>query len=395
MHSVMILPRLTAGLLVLTAASCGGSSPQPVDDAAPGPGPVPAVATAAPAAVEARDSWLESDRAEHDFGLVHPDSLQETRFQLTAAGTDDLIVDKVVRSCGCTMGELFVVEEGENVPVELGKAYPPGTEFELLATLNTSEKLGVQKQSVRVMLAGRDVPEAYYINAEIKPFLLTEPKMLTFGKVSTLEGAEGEVTVRTESGEPFLLSCNRELLHDAIDVAFTPIDPDEDGRAASWTMKVRVAKGAPKGTLTPRISLVTDIVNEEAVAKDEPMMHRWQFSAKAEVTGVLDVLPDRVSFGTVPMGGAAVRRFVVRCKDPEFAMTNLRLRMENASPGFEEALQVEATEVEPGVAWQIDARLAGMTRPGPFQGTMAIYVDHPFEEFVTVSFRGAVAAPGN
>jgi len=124
-------------------------------------------------------------------------------------------------------------------------------------------------------------------------------------------------------------------------------------------------------------------------------MHRWPFSVKAEVDGVIDVLPDRVSFGTVPLGGAAVRRFVVRCKDPDFALSNLRIRMENASPGFEEALQVEATEVEPGVAWQIDARLADLTRPGPFQGTMAIYVDHPYEEFVTVSFRGAVAAPGN
>ena len=388
----MILPRSILLSFSIALVACGGSETEPSPPETTSEAPAPAVAAA-----PELEAWFEADREEHDFGEVHPDSLQETSFQLVAAGTDDLVVDKVVRSCGCTMGELFVLpEEGEREPVELGTSYAPGTKFELVAKLNTSEKLGVQKQSVRVLLRGRSQPETYWIHADIVPFLIAEPKLLTFGKVSTLEGAQRDMTVRALNGEPFGLSCDRELLAAGIDVELSPIDPGEDGRAESWKVVVHVVKGAPEGELVAKIDLETDVVNTSAVQKnDKSITHHWPYSVKAEVDGVIDVLPDRVSFGTVPVGSEAVRRFVVRCKDPEFNMSTLSMRMENSSPELEQALTFEANEIEPGAAWQVDVRLAGLTRPGPFQGTLAIYVEHPYEERVTVSFRGAVPAPGN
>ena len=181
---------LCMALPLFTAAGCSEStpSPAPAADAAPS-------TESAPQAE--RTSWFDFDRERHDFGDVYQAAVRHTRFDLVAAGSEPTIVTALKRSCGCTEGELFVLEDsGAESPVQLDHPYAPGTEFRLLASLNSKGRQGTQEQRVHIVTQG-NITTSFILDAEIVTFLELDPPSLQLPDGSSLGGLESEL-VRQE-----------------------------------------------------------------------------------------------------------------------------------------------------------------------------------------------------
>ncbi len=350
-----------------------------------------ATAEATPAPV--RDSWFEFDTNTHDFGDVYASAKRETTFALVAAGTEDLIVGEVQRSCGCTEGQLFVLAEGgARSPFEPGKAYAPGTRFELDASLNTRGRQGEQLQRVHLRIEGRPEPQSFELHAFIVTFLEFDPFEIV--GATTLEGARGEFVVKSRGGEHFVLDALREVLPEELDLVFTPIEPDAGGRSDRWTLAFTIAPGVPKGPYKSKVILKTDVVNTEAepLPDGSELVHMGELWVRTEFLGVFDIRPERLSFGRLAPGQGVTKKVVVRSRDAAFDMQDVEVAVfEKNGQGFhahQDAFQVKAEPIDPGKAWEVEIKVADFPVAGNFDGILGIRTNHRFEPEIAIQFIG-------
>lgn len=74
----------------------------------------------------------------HDFGAVHQGEIVACTFTLTNAGTDELVIQDVIASCGCT------VVNYQHTPVS------PGKEAQIQVEFDTSGRKGMQYKRILV-----------------------------------------------------------------------------------------------------------------------------------------------------------------------------------------------------------------------------------------------------
>jgi len=398
-----LLPALACLALAASLPGCSGEDPTPTEaspaaaadpHAGHGHGDEPAYEG------PERDAWLEADVDSHDFGVVYPMSVHSTSFDLVAAGTEELEIHEIMRSCGCTKGELFVVgDDGSLTEAEPGVPYAPGTRFELQAELNTKGKQGQQAQTVRISMAEREEMAVFTLNAMIEPFLVADPPHMVLDAVSTLDGEHAEARVESRGGELFRLSHKEGYLPDEIELDFTPIEPDEDGRASAWTLSVDILPGLPRGLAKHKVIFVTDAVNESAglLPNGEPRVHMGEFWIRAKVQGPVE-FPERLALGRVSPDQPVVRKFTVRNRDRDFDMDAIEVRLFSAQGEaqpfeYSESCSVSAQQVDPGRAWEITVEVADIPDPGPFSGVIGVKVDHPQEEVLWIQFNGQSVVP--
>ena len=315
-----------------------------------------------------------------------------------AAGEGELVVLQVMRSCGCTEGELFSLgAEDELLPVEIGEPYAPGTRFKLRAILNTKGKQGEQDQRVRI--AVRDAPElaTFSMKAVIEPYLEIEPALIELDTFSTVTGASGEVTVRSAGGAPVVLDAHV-YGEDAMTVELEPVEPDAEGRSGEWRVTASALPGAEQGLFSEKMRISTDVVNEHAAEHPEHGRppHRQELWVRGTVHGVVSAQPQRVTFGRLPGGRTVSRKVILTNLDPDFDMSELQVRveegeLEGAPQDFLDACVVDARMIEPGRRWQLEISLTDPPRAGVVTGRVVVRIGHRFQDEVEIPFKAATA----
>lgn len=386
---------LLLAVLALAAAACSGSEERPSFRRE-----TPAEPAPEEAALEepTRDAWIEADRQDEDFGDVYANAVRETTFDLVAAGSEDLVLKELKRSCGCTEGELYVLgAEGERTPYEVDRPYAPGTRFVLVAKLNTKGKQGQQDQKVHVWIDGHPLPTDFSLHANIVTFLELDPPQLEIEGASTLRGGQGRLAVQSRNGERFRVDVRREVLPQELVVELEPVDPDDEGRAARWDMSFRILPGVPKGPFKRKLILVTDALNEEAEALPggEDAVHMGEIWIRTELEGVFDVRPERLNLGRLTPGKTSAQKVVLRSRDPDFQMRDLVVGLFETTRDrrldHEDAFEVEAHPIDEGTAWEVELRVKDYPVAGNFSGLLGIRTDHPYEQEIAIPFIGTAS----
>ena len=369
-----------AALLVLLAPGCGGG-------AEPEPGPAPAPV--------ARDARLVPDRETHDFGAVYPMSVHTTTFDLVAEGTDPLVVKEVVRSCGCTRGELSVVEGDTATRVELGREYAPGTKFRLDAELNTKGKSGRLRQTVGIALDDAPRGTVLTLYADIAPYLIFDPPDLAITSFPERDAMPtlAEVMVRARDGARFALETAG--ASDGITASLAPTDPDDLGQAAEGKMTVQLEGGPRLFSRSFKLLLATDAPHPGAEPEEDgsPARHKGEFLGRITVKSRFH-LPADLPMGEFT-GGLEVRRFSFRNLDRSALVPEPSAELyadRNRAPfAWSDRFRVAVETVRPGREWTVVVTCDPGPATGPFSGVVGIAVDDP-EEILWVPFEGEFAA---
>lgn len=94
---------------------------------------------------------------EHDFGIIEKDSKVEYAFVFKNTGEADLIIEKAMGSCGCTIPEY-----------PKGVAIKAGASETIKVSFNSKGKSGKQEKSVTILTNTKEGTEKLTIKAAIK-----------------------------------------------------------------------------------------------------------------------------------------------------------------------------------------------------------------------------------
>lgn len=402
---------LGLSLVLCATLACGreeDAGPPGVGDAEPvqdDASPDGASAAAEPAFV--RRSWLEADSFEHDFGEVYPQTLQRAVFDCVAAGEEPLVVRELKYSCGCTAGELLVLDAaGAESPIALGEPYPSGTRLRLRATLNTKGRTGEQEQKLTVV-HGDGSLDLFTMKAAIEPFLVAEPATLSLEDVSPFEGARASFELRARNGERFTPTLWRKILGETLEVSLAPLDAgdtggdtggvDEDGRAERWRVDLHLLPGRGGETLRAKLIWTADVVNVEAAPEDDgtPALQRLEVLVLAEVAPVVSAWPDQLNLGRVAEGAPVEKQVVLHSDDPDIDFSKAELRLVDARGegplSFAELCELRAEPRESSAELGISLALRSPSGRGAFAGRIVVDLHHPLQERLEIPFRGVLS----
>ena len=127
----------------------------------------------------------------HDFGRARQGDLLMHTFKLQSSGTEPIIISQASPTCGCTLGEVKVLAEGQDIPelYSFGSPIAPGSEIQISATLDTKSKKN--QTNVRINVYSNDGKTGVTmlsLAANVEPFLVASPPFLQFGQIR--EGTE-------------------------------------------------------------------------------------------------------------------------------------------------------------------------------------------------------------
>ena len=163
-------------------------------------------------------------------------------------------------------------------------------------------------------------------------------------------------------------------------------------------MNFRVPPGVPKGPYKRKVILMTDALNEEAepFGDGSPAVHMGEVWIRTQIEGVFDVRPERLNFGRMLPGQKVTKKIVLRSRDPEFDMSDIRVALfEGAGGTFAQvdSFTISARAIDPGKAWEIEIQALDLPVAGPFNGILGVKLDHPYEEDIQIPFLGQSVQP--
>ncbi len=403
----------TFALTALLGASASAFAAQNPPVPAPTPTPIPAPAPRPQEGggdqkpVTNQAARLEVDTLDHDFGnAIEGEKLSHT-FKMRSAGTEPLVIQSAKPTCGCTVAKLEVRKEDGTLEVyKFGDPLPKGAQLELLAELNTQGKH--QQASSKVNVTCNDPRQVVTLglNARVDTYFQITPPQLDLGTMSTADTVEKTFTVAGKKPGNFLLSMEQRPLPDGMKVAMTPKEPDANGKASVWEVKVTLGPGAKEGNTGYPIQLKSD----EAIAghsADDGHGHATSMTygatvmVTAKVNGLISFEPQYLSFGLVRPGQVLPRTLKITAFDPNFSFADtLDIRLVGPSdtkPEFPQAAYFShAVKVsDDKKSATIELTLNGLpdTVDGSFQGRMMIKTGHPQKPEIPVLFSG-VCRPG-
>ena len=340
-----------------------------------------------------------------DFGSLRQGDVGKHTFRLVSDGEAPLVITRLKPSCGCTVAEIALLgAEGERTIYRTGSEIEPGTEFEIVAELNTTGKSGAV--STQVAIYSNDPRAVFSLNlkADVQPVLLVSPSAtMALGELTSVESASGEVRVSSESLDPFLLTVDdRYLEGQPVKVELTPVEPDAEGRSLTWDVAVEIGPDFPReGINNFPIVLNTDqeIENPKAPNPDgTPVYHQARVYAQATVLSLVSANPAFVSIGMLRPGEAMTKTVRLTTVDPDFTFPeNPEIRIEGfrgTEFQYADNFELEILPVEGENALDLDIRLKGMPEgfSGSFGGLVVVEVGHPAKPEVQVRFSGLCRA---
>lgn len=338
-----------------------------------------------------------------DLGKLRQGDKGAFDFAFQSNGKEPLVISGIKPSCGCTKAEITILaEDGARKPYTKGDPIPVGTKFFLESEINTDGRQGAFNS--QVALYGNDARGAFTvrITADVEPVLLVKPNpTVFFGRITTKDKVEQSVTVETTRGEPFLLTLAQEPPQENLGLEFTAKNPDAEGKASLWEIKVSLGPSTAPGMKSYPINFESDLAIENPKypsADGKPQHHGFVLNLQAQVLGMVSAEPPFLTFGMVKPGEAIERSLRLECHDDFKLKADMPVVLEGlqaqALP-WADRFKITIEPLEDGKAANLKVLLTGLPDDvtGSIGGQIRIKVGHPYMEEVPIRFS-AVCRPG-
>lgn len=354
-------------------------------------------AATVPSGPQPRMSLVEGQIETADFGEVQQGYKASHVFRLKSDGEANLIISRLKPSCGCTAADVKLINADDTRTLyQVGDPIPPGTEFEVETAIVTDGRQG--PMSTYVTLFSNE-PKGFFnvhLKADVKPVLVVQPDhTLNFGALTSADRVEGSLKVTTSVLEPYLLKLDDQFVVEPLTVQVVPIDPNPEGKAKEWDVKVALGPNIPEGLRNYPLRLLTDVpvpAPKTPAITDEPPTFEARIFIQAQVMGLVSAEPSFLSFGMVRPGQVVERSVKVVCHDDfvlsaDVPITLTGLRGEEFP--YRDAFSWKLTKLEDGTL-DFLLKLEGMPEDlnGSFGGVITLAVAHPHKAEVQIRFSG-------
>ncbi len=237
-----------------------------------------------------------------NFGKVYRGNKVVHVFKFINTGKDELLIEKVRSSCGCTAA------------MASSKNIMPGKTGEVKVTFNTQSYKGDVKKQVTVYSNDQDTPKyKLTISGNVAEEVVVKPKRVDFSKVPYGKGFEKKVLVK--SGTDLKLKIKKvETSNPNVEVSFKKEKGSND-----YFVNVAIKKDTDFGRINGNLFIYTNSKNQKKVI----------VPFYGEVIGDFSVYPPSVSCGIITK-----RREMVF---PVFAIS------------YKEDVVVERVEIDPTI----------------------------------------------
>lgn len=298
------------------------------------------------------------DHYSHDFGVLVRGQKAEHRFQFKNLYVEDVEIDSVTSTCGCTIPE---------VTKRLLKTYETS---EIVARANTHQFLGHKEATLRVRFRKPFPAEVQlHVYMYIRSDVVFEPGQVNFGTVTAGKGSQAITVTATH------LARGDWKIVDVKGPQFLQFSWEELSRQAnrtSYQISVQVLPEAPVGYLRESLILVTN--------DPDPRMRNLTLQVEGVVVPPLSARPSPLMMGLVAPGQKVVRNLVVQAEAP-FRITAVELPSEAFTARYpEEASRVQLVVIE----------FSAPSQPGKITGVIRIKTDLPEQGTLEVPLSGQI-----
>lgn len=304
----------------------------------------------------------------HDFGTVARGAVAEYRFQMENPYVEDVHIDKVRSTCGCTKATFTK---------QLLKTYETS---EIVATLDTRRFLGQRDASIEVFF---DKPFTAVFRLRVTSYIRSdvvfEPGEVQFGSVFQGQRVKKQVSVSyagRATWKVVVAGTDSRCLGLEIAETSRSVDPQTKVGKVMYDLGITLKEDAPTGYFKDLVVLQTDDANQQTA--------RIPLTVEGLVVPSLSVNPSVVMFDTVRAGETVSKNIVLSGQKP-FRIVEVKgpdTRFHFTTPKTAKPYQVILVEFQAGDS------------PGKISGKIRIQTDLPGAPPMEVSVDGLVAAKG-
>jgi hypothetical protein len=351
-----------AGILLFSLASIGCSSPaeDPMAMAQPASPAVSEAAAPTPAtpALSGPPRLVFSESV-FDFGKVEQGDQVNHLFRFTNQGGQDLRIESVKTSCGCTAAVIS------------SEVIGPGQEGTISATFDTTRFAGEKAKSVSVY--SNDPSQSVTtltLQGEITVEVEIDPPQLYLGRVRRGEETVRSVDVLYDASK--LISITK-VENSSPVLTIRAQDMEQQGRKGKKLI-VTLKKNAPLGRLNDEIKVMT-------TSEKRPLIEIPVFGS---IEGDLVVAPPQVSFGVVRRGEGKTQEISIKSR------ASNPIHIVNVSSSNVD-IEPTLTTIKDGEEYKLTLSAKNDSKAGRIQGEVKVFTDHPDEKVLTIPLYGMVS----
>lgn len=315
-----------------------------------------------------------------DFGDVYSTNPVPGTFRFTSTGTEDLVIERVRTTCGCTSANAAELQNSR---------WEPGTGASIDFEFTPSQKAGEQSKNIVVITnseSNRTINLT--LKANYVPAVKTSSQMANFGRIEA--GNIGQARIIVESRDPNFRFKDFDLGDAADDYtwSYSELDSVNQAYPSRGQLLIQTKPEATIGQISRVIGRMI-VMSTEGDA-DEQSELEFNVVLRGEIVGQLEVEP---TFGRAPLalpGAAFEHKIVVTSRKGEpFEITDVKL-----APGEVTDFEYEITPVEgqTGTAYNVVVRGNAPQRAGGYMGKVEIHTDIENHGPMPFQFSGVLRA---
>ena len=239
-------------------------------------------------------SWADKmfEKKSHDFRIVGRGAKSEYHFEFTNLYEEDVHVQSVRTSCGCTT---------PTVSKNTLKTHEKGS---VLATFNTSTFIGQKSATVTVVF---DRPSYAEVQLKVSGFIRTDitfsPSEVNYGEIPAGQSREMDVVITKTGDSSWRINDVRSHCGNLqVRLAQPQVTPG----TVRYRMSVKLDDSMGEGDIRERLTLISN----------DPQFPTTEMGIAGRIRPAVTVSPAAVSLGTTTMVGNASKRLVVRGDEP-------------------------------------------------------------------------------
>lgn len=322
---------------------------------------------------------IQFDVVEQNWGTIYDGEKATHVFNFTNVGDEDLVIDKVNSSCGCTAA---LVSE---------KLIPPGGKGEIKATFDSSGRPGQQTKTITITSNDPVEPSTKVtITGNVEKYLEIKPDPLNFGTVFRGEPAMQILRIvppkihpdlkitKVESNQKYVVATlgnsgnwGVRMLEKAR-LLFKKRSTEEKEEERGIPVSVSLDPTAPVGPIRANLRFETD----------DERKPNFNVSVTGLITGPIQIVPSALTFSSRKDAEVLVRKVTLTSKGRGFKIQNV----ENNSPH----LAIETLEKESGKSYEIEVKLSPDAPKGQFRENLVIHTNNKEQPEITIPIYGFI-----
>lgn len=366
-HSFCIRHQFTNGarwgggvLVAITLLGCSSPSEEPVAMAQPASHVMSEAATPTPETPTlSGPPRLVFNESVFDFGKVEQGAQVNHLFQFTNQGGQDLRIESVKTSCGCTAAVIS------------SEVISPGQAGTISTTFDTTRFAGEKAKSVSVYSNDPLQPvTTLTLQGEITVEVDIEPPQLYLGRVRRGEETVRSVDILYDANKPISIT---KIENSSPVLTIRAQDIEQQGRKGKKLIII-LKKDAPLGRLNDEIKVTT-------TSEKRPLIEIPVFGS---IEGDLVVAPPQVSFGVVRRGEGKTQQISIKSRAAN-PIHIVNISSSNAD------IEPTLTTVKDGEEYKLTLSTKTDSKAGRILGEVKVFTDHPDEKVLTIPLYGMVS----